>query len=113
MIRRASAKERLLYRHATGQETPPCLVIHWPLWWHRFRGVALGPLIFVEDDTDPLLVCHEIVHVAQFRADPFRFWFRYFRELNRVGYTRNRYERQAQAIENRARRALAALNSFS
>jgi len=106
MLRRATEHERLLYRAASGRDAPFCLILRWPLWWRRFRGLALGWLILVEDDSDPLLVCHEIAHVAQFRADPLRFWFRYFRELARVGYANNRYERQARAIEARAGRLL-------
>lgn len=105
-LRRPNHYERLLYRTASGRDAPFCLIVRWPLWWSRFRGLALGWLVLVEDDSDPLLVCHEIVHVAQFKADPLRFWFRYFRELARVGYTNNRYERQARAIERRAWRLM-------
>lgn len=108
MLRRPTEYERSLYRSASGTAVPFCLILRWPLWWRRFRGLALGWLILVEDDTDPLLVCHEIAHVAQFRADPMRFWFRYLRELARVGYANNRYERQARAVEARAGRLLAS-----
>lgn len=107
-LRRPNNYERLLYRTASGRDAPFCVIVRWPLWWRRFRGLALGWLVFVEDDTDPLLVCHEIAHVAQFKADPLRFWFRYFRELARVGYVNNRYERQARAVEARAHRLLVS-----
>lgn len=105
-MRRPNDIERRLYRAASGTAAPFCLIVRWPLWWRHFRGLALAWLILVEDDTDALLVCHEVVHVAQFRADPLRFWFRYFRELARVGYANNRYERQARAVEARAHRLL-------
>ena len=107
-MRRPNAHERRLYRAASGTDAPFCLIVRWPLWWRCFRGLALAWFVLVEDDSDPLLVCHEIVHVAQFRADPLRFWFRYFRELARVGYVNNRYERQARAVEARAYRLLTS-----
>lgn len=108
MPRRPNDHERRLYRAASGAEAPFCLIVRWPLWWSRFRGLALGWLVLVEDDSNPVLVCHELAHVAQFTADPLRFWFRYFRELARVGYTNNRYERQARAVEARAHHVLAS-----
>lgn len=105
-MRRLSAAEKQLYAEATGHEAPGCIVQRWPWWWRDFRGVALGPLILVKDD-DPALLCHEVAHVAQFLAEPFRFWFRYAAGLLRVGYRRNAYEVEARRVGEAARLALA------
>ncbi|WP_148665355.1 hypothetical protein [Sulfurifustis variabilis] len=102
-VRLLSAAEKEVFREATGRDAPGCVVQRWPWWWRDFRGLALGTVILVKDDSDRALVCHEAVHVAQFLADPVRFWFRYVAELARAGYVRNRYEREAAAVEAAAR----------
>lgn len=106
-MRPLSHTERHLYLAVTGRHAPRCLVQRWPWWWRGFRGVALGALILVKDD-DPALVCHEATHVAQFYADPLRFWFRYGIELRRIGYALNRYELEAVAVAAAVRRRLSA-----
>lgn len=105
-MRSLSPAERELYREAAGREAPPCRVLRWPWWWRGFRGLALGPLILVKDE-DPVLICHELAHVAQFRADPFRFWFRYAAGLLRFGYGRHPCEIEARRVEAAAQLALA------
>ena len=84
------------------------MVVRWPWWRRGYRGLALGRVVLVDDDGDPALVCHELAHVAQFESAPFGFWPRYLRELLHVGYRANRFEREARAIERRARAALAS-----
>lgn len=108
MPRRLSPRERRLYRRATGRRAPPCLVQRWRWWPASFRGLALGWLVFVRDDRDAPLVCHEVEHVAQFCARPFTFWLRYLRALARVGYRDNPYERQARHVGARVAALLRA-----
>jgi hypothetical protein len=107
-MRPLTKEERLLYRAATGREAPWSLVQRWPWWWRDFRGFALGRFVFVKDDSDRALVCHELAHVAQFCASPARFWLRYLSALVRTGYRANPFEREARAIERRAARLLRA-----
>lgn len=105
-LRRLNDAERLLYRRLNGAPAPRCVILRWPWWWRGFRGLALAWLIVVDDDADSGLVMHELIHVAQFCAAPWRFWWRYLAELWRVGYAANRYEREARAFARRACEAL-------
>lgn len=102
MPRRLSPHERRLYTRAAGRPPPPCLVQRWRWWPSSFHGLALGWLVFVRDDENVPLVCHEVEHVAQFCAHPLTFWLRYLRALARVGYRENPYEQQARQVGARA-----------
>lgn len=104
-MRPLSHVEKQLFRDATGRDAPYCLVQRWPWWWRDFRGIALGPLVLVKDD-DPVLVCHELAHVAQFRADPFGFWLRYAAWLVWFGYGANPYEVEARRVAGAVQRVL-------
>lgn len=106
-LRRLNAAERALYCRLSGGPPPGCLIVRWPWWWRGFRGLALAQLVLVRDDSDSELIMHELTHVAQFRAAPLRFWWRYLRALRREGYAANPYEREADAFARRARAILA------
>lgn len=101
-MRYLNAYEKGLYLCATGRPAPWCLIQRWPWWYRDFRGIALGCFILVKQDNDPVLLCHEAVHVAQFYAAPLTFWFRYLLELHRVGYVDNCYECQARTTAAKA-----------
>lgn len=97
---------RALYRELTGRPPPPALVVRWGWWWRGFRGLTLGPLVLVDAPEDPVLVCHELCHVAQFYRQPLSFYPRYLYRCWRVGYRANAYEREAFALSEAARAAL-------
>ncbi len=107
---RVPPQARRLYAAACGEPVPPALVLRWRWWWGAFRGLALGPLVLVADPRDAALVCHELCHVRQFYRQPLSFAPRYLWELYRVGYRRNRFEREAAAVAA-AVRALTAAGS--
>lgn len=103
-MRRLTRYEQHLFTLATGATPPVCLLQRWRWWLRPFSGLALGPIVFVADDTDVALVCHEVQHVAQFMRWPLCFWPMYFYWLIRVGYRRNPFEREARIVAARARR---------
>lgn len=105
-MRRLNAAERALFARVSGRPAPACLILRWPWWWGDFRGLALATLIVVRDDANSELIMHELTHVAQFRAAPWRFWWRYLAELRRVGYAANRYEQEARACAHLTRQEL-------
>ncbi len=107
-LRSLSAFEKSVYTQASGKRVPFCLVQRWPWQFKNFLGFALGFLVFVNDDTDVGLVCHEVAHVTQFWARPFTFLFRYLYEFLRFGYHHNRFEWEARQVEQKARRILLA-----
>lgn len=108
---RTAPQTRALYAAACGAPPPRALILRWPWWWRGFRGLTLGPLVLVADPDDPVLVCHELCHVRQFQRQPLSFAARYLWELYRVGYRRNRYEREARAVGEAVRALIADASS--
>jgi len=96
------------FTRASGLPAPWAVVQYWPWWFDGFRGMALGPLILAKDPDDAALLCHELMHVVQFRTHPWTFWLHYMAETCRVGYHRNRYEIAARAVQLRASGAVPA-----
>jgi hypothetical protein len=70
------------------------------------RGITLWRTVFlgVGERLDAELLLHELGHVRQFVGSP-GFPFRYILESLRHGYTRNRYEHDAQAFAEHHLRA--------
>jgi hypothetical protein len=64
---------------------------------YEVTAVTVGPVVLTtaEGRRNAELMCHEQHHVAQWRADPWRFWVRYGLETLKHGYKRNAYEVEA------------------
>ena len=85
-----------------------------PFWWlmpnRSFSGLTLWNRVYVVQDywrcepvTRPALelVLHELVHVAQYRKNPFTFPVRYLINHFRFGYDRNPAEVEARDVASR------------
>lgn len=75
-----------------------------PLRWSWIGGITIYPFIFFkrrkEMVTDTLFR-HEMQHIYQVeRLGWFRFYYQYLVENFKVGYKRNKYELEANEIEN-------------
>lgn len=80
-------------------------VYRWlPLRWSWIGGITIYPFIFFkrtrEEVTDRLFR-HEMEHIYQVeRLGWFRFYLTYLWQNVRVGYKKNKYELEANAVEN-------------
>jgi hypothetical protein len=75
-----------------------------PLRWSWIGGITIYPFIFFkrtrEEVTDTLFR-HEMQHIYQVeRLGWFRFYLTYLWQNIRVGYKKNKYELEANAVEN-------------
>ena len=71
----------------------------WCLGRLTVGGIAVGRTVFLAPGAPlrPAFLLHEVAHVRQFAAER-GFVVRYWWESLRVGYRRNRYEREADAF---------------
>ncbi len=109
-MRRLLPRERHVYTKAAGAPPPWCVVQRWPWWYRDFSGFTFAVLIFVKDEKNLPILCHEIHHVRQFRREIFSFWIKYFWHLSRVGYRNNPYEIEARAVEYAVEKSLREKN---
>jgi hypothetical protein len=79
-----------------------------PFWWipgnRNMSGLTLGNRVYVRSQHCPInprneetvnLIFHELIHVVQFRKNPFLFPFRYIRDHLTHGYAGNPAEIEA------------------
>jgi hypothetical protein len=74
----------------------PLRVGGWLLGQKSVAGITLGETVYIASDEPPSvrLILHEFGHVRQFRRDK-TFPIRYLWESVRRGYSRNRFEAEA------------------
>lgn len=90
----------------------PLRVGGWCLGQSSVAGITLWRTVFLDDPShaSPALLLHELAHVGQF-ARQRTFPLRYCWESLRRGYTRNRYETEADAFAQASTVAAAARRS--
>jgi hypothetical protein len=85
-----------------------------PFWWipgnRHMAGLTLGNRVYLRAEYCPIdpadthtveLVFHELVHVLQFRRNPFLFPLRYLFHHLRYGYAENPAEIEARELARR------------
>lgn len=70
-------------------------------------ALAIGTSVYAQyrKSLTPRIIAHELEHVRQAREHGILFPWKYWRELHRVGYHRNRFEQEARRAERRPRHA--------
>lgn len=105
MFRRPTEEEKNLYKRAIGRKAPWCILWEAPkLFWDRWQGITLGPLIVQRDLNRTDVVVHEMVHVSQYyRSLIIGFLVKYFYELSTKGYRNISYEVEAYEVQRKVR----------
>ena len=99
-FRLPNKRERKLFKQATGKKAPWCILWEAPyLFWSRWQGITLGPLVILRSFKRTDTLCHEMVHVRQYyRSFIIGFVVRYLYELATKGYRNISYEIEAYKV---------------
>ena len=66
--------------------------------------MTLGPIIITERPDLPEVICHEMVHVEQYKKYPLTFLIKYWYYNWKYGYDKNPFEVEAYALEDRVKK---------
>jgi len=110
-IRKPNTIEEYYYKKYTGDAVPFCRIVTAPkLFWGKWQGITLGPLILRRNEQRVDVAVHEMVHVRQY-YDNFIIGFvvKYLYWLLKYGYRKNPFEVEAYAVQNKVKEEMRVL----